>query len=141
MGKARIKTRHTMIRVLDQAHGIGHDITHTSTHDTTNDDDDDERPTCGRKIMAVLRPSNPTINSHSHLRGFLSNSTSRSQGRTDFMEAHDQVSMAMSFHRVQSLANRFNHTVEIFSQLVDGSLPLERVVSKENHLCWRVHML
>lgn len=135
-----MKTRRTMIKVLDQAHGIGHDITHTYTYNTA-DGDDDERPTCGKKTTVVPHPSNPTINSHSHRRGFLSNSTSRSQDKMDSMEARDRVSMAMSCHRVQSLVNRSNHMAEIFSQLVDGSLPLERVVSKESHLCWRVRML
>lgn len=125
-----------MIKVLDQAHGIEHDITHTHTHDKTDDSDEgDDKPICGRTITAVLHPSNPTTSHHSHLRRFLSSSTSRSQGRTGSMEAHVQVSMAMSCHRVQSLTNRFNRMVEIFSQSVDGFLPLERVVLRESHLC------
>ena len=131
-----MKTRRTMIKVFDQTHRIEHDITHTAyTHDTTGDDDDDDRPTCGKTTTAVLHPSSPTIHNHNHPRRFLSSSTNHNQGRTDSMEAHDQVSMGMSCHKVQSLANQLNRTVEIFSQLVGGSLPLERVVSKESHLC------
>ena len=57
------------------------------------------------------------------------------------MQAQGQVSMGMSCPKAQSLANRRNHTVGIFNQLEAGSLPLERVVLKENHLYWKVCVL
>jgi hypothetical protein len=134
-----MKTRQTMIKVLDQARRIEHDIANTYTHDTT--DDDNDGPTCGRTTTAALRPNSPTTSSHSHLRPFLSSSTSHNRGRTDSMRVHGQVSMGMSYHRAQSLVNRSNHTVEIYSQLGGGFLRLELVVSKESHLCWRVGVL
>jgi len=138
-GKVRMKTRHTMIKVVDQVHGIEHDITHTYIHDTA--DDDDSRPTCGRTTTAALHHNNPTTSSHSHPRQSPSSSISHNQDKTDSMAAHGQVSMGMSCHRAQSLPNRFNHTVEIFSPLEGGSLPLELVVLKESHLCWKVRAL
>jgi len=115
---------------------------HPHTHCTVGDDDDDnERPTCGRKTMAALHPSNPTTSIRNLPRRFLSSSISHNRRRTDSMAAHGQVSMEMSYHRVQSLANRFNHMVGIFSQLEGGFLPLGQVVSRESHLCWRVRVL
>ena len=132
------KTRQTMFKVADQRHGIEHDITTLTPRHYRGRG---RRTTCGRTTTPALHPSSPTTSNHNPPRRFLSSSISHNRGRTDFMEAHGQVSMGMSYHRAQSLANRFNHTVGISNRLEGGSLPLERVVSKENHLCWRVRVL
>lgn len=128
-----------MIKVVDQVRIIGHDITHTHTYGTA--DGDDDRPTCGRTTTVALRPNNPTTSNHSHPRRFPSSFISHNQGRTDSMGALGQVSMGTSCPRAQSPPNRFNRTPEISNQLGGGSLPLEQVVSRESHLCWRVRVL
>ena len=132
-----MKTRLTMIKVVDQALLTGSNTTSPTLTltPTTN------RLTCGRITTAALRPNSPTISTHNHPRLFLFSSISRSLDRMASMQVHDRALMEMSYHRVQSLVNRCSHTAETFSQLEAGSLPLGRVVLRESHLCWKVRVL
>ena len=131
-----------MIKVVDQAHTRSDttSLTHiaaTTPYTTTTTDGQ----TCGRTTTAVLRPSNPTTDNHKHPRPFLFSSTNHSQAKTGTMGAHDQVLKEMPYRRAPFLPNRCNHTVETFSRLGGGSLPLEPVVLRESHLCWKARTL